>query len=276
MATQRKLTELAAGLFSAQKPTLERLERERPDDHEAHIKSHKALALCYWWTEQYEPAQFHWRRCLELGERHLEQYLAQGGSPYPHWHVQYTLPAFQSATFLGEAERAMRLLEQTEMLSAGLLPGMERPLHPHNWPDRYGIYPNDRAYCLLRLRKTDGFHAATFTRQWPDVKEEEAAWREATVFDLLHTSEMCMLRARAEGDEVFSDEKMKLPLYRAIARYLESPSPGLQKEAQKALVEYLGKITHAGHFWNNLPIALDLQTAFADIFSPVLAPARPV
>lgn len=272
MATQRKLTELAAQMMDAKRRTLQRLEKENV---QALIGVHEMLGLCYWWTEQYEPAQQHWRTCLEMGQRYLDDYLARGGSDHPHWEVQYVLPAAFSANFLGETERASRLIEQNEMLSAGLLPGLDRPRYPERTVDYYGHYANDRAYCLIRLRRLTGFHATTYTRQWPDVREEEPEWRPADIFDLLHTSEMCRARTKAEGEETFSEDRMKIPLFRAIARYLQNPGPGLQKEAQKALVEYLGKISHLGHFWSNLPLALDLQTAFPDIFTPVLPPARP-
>lgn len=84
-----------------------------------------------------------------------------------------------------------------------------------------------------------------------------------------------MALARANGKEVFADEKAMVPLLRAIARYMQNPGPGLQKEAQKALLTYVRSIKHLGHFWNMLPVALDLQTAFPDIFTPILPPTRP-
>jgi hypothetical protein len=275
MATHRKITELAAQMLQIRLRELPGLETRQPDNLRALTQAYLMLGLCYWWTEQVEPAHRYWRTCLETGQRFLDGYLAQGGSPHPHWEAEYVRNAAMVANFLGEEQRAGALMAQAEMLAAGLLPGLERPLYPEQTADRYGEYPNIRAYCLVRLRRLTGFQAATYSRQWPDAKEEEPAWRPADIFDLFHTTEVCMAKAKANGDEVFDVQKMQLPLMRALARYLQTPGPGLQKEAQKALVEYLGKINHLGHFWTNLPLALDLQTAFPDIFTPVLPPARP-
>jgi hypothetical protein len=64
-------------------------------------------------------------------------------------------------------------------------------------------------------------------------------------------------------------------LLRAIARYKANPGPGLQQEAQQALVAYLGQIRDTAGWSTMLVLALDLQTGFPEIFTPVLPPPRP-
>lgn len=278
-ATHRKITELAAQMMSGRQRTLmDLMARERPESIVSHLAAiqdcHFQLGMCYWWTEQYEPAHRHWQTSLEFGRQSLEAYLRQGRAR-PEEVSGTVLLAAETAHFLGQMEQAAQLLEHTQRFAAGLRPGEERPPHPANTVDEFAIYPNIRAYSLVRLRRLEGFAASTYIRQWPDVRTEEPEWRPADIYGLLHTSEMCMALARAEGQDVFMEEKALVPLLRAIARCLQNPGPGLQKEAQQAFREYLGKIQHLGHFWNMLPRALDLQTAFPEIITPLLPPARP-
>lgn len=278
-ATYRKITELAARSKQVQERDLLRMKArafKRPiDEADAMFSIYRPLSLCYWWMEEYDQAHTYWRLGLEAGLRYVDLTVESIPKFQPEYLAERMLHCSIIANLLGDEAQSIRLLEQTERFAAGLAPGMDRPQYPAYTLDRLAKHPVIRTYAFVRLKRLDGLMATTFLRQWPDAIAEEPDWRSTEIFSLLHTCEVQLAKSRTEGYETFPEEKWTIALLRVVARAFQNPSPGLKQEAQEALVTYLCKVQHPGHFVNQIPLVLDLQTAFPDLFAPILPPPRP-